>query len=225
VTTVNRRGAYMAFEHDRPEDWRWLAAWQPSVVRLMLNGKYTDPASVSVDRIRRGHQTVPGALILLRCWDVDDRRGVAVQDWDLTSGGGTVLYSERPDFWHVLLYTAQEEAAVHEAAHVWWYLWQNDERTAWLIREYLRQAELVHSGEYGRVRRICHEGVYGNDRGFKGYWLDAPYNRWNADEMFAGLASGIMGDVALLPPELREIYGHMFEPGEMVYIPAMMRSE
>jgi len=49
------------------------------VVRLMLNGSHTDPASVSVDRIRRVHQTVPGALILLRCWDVDDRRGVAHQ--------------------------------------------------------------------------------------------------------------------------------------------------
>lgn len=69
----NLRGAYMAFEHDRPSDWRWLERWQPSVIRLMMNGKHGDPASVDVNRIARVHRTCPDALILLRVWEMDDR--------------------------------------------------------------------------------------------------------------------------------------------------------
>lgn len=72
--TRNLRGAYLCFKHDRKEDWDWLAAWQPSVIRLMIEGSRTDPASVSVSLIERVHATVPGALIVLRCWDVDDRK-------------------------------------------------------------------------------------------------------------------------------------------------------
>lgn len=73
----NLRGAYMNFAHDRAGDWAWLRDWQPSVVRLMLHGSHTDPNSVDVNRIHRVHETVPGALLLLRVWDVDDRNGEA----------------------------------------------------------------------------------------------------------------------------------------------------
>lgn len=69
----NVRGAYMTFAHDRAQDWDWLAKWQPNVIRLMMHGSHTDPASVDVNRIRRVHETCPAALILLRVWDVDDR--------------------------------------------------------------------------------------------------------------------------------------------------------
>lgn len=70
----NLRGLYIKFEHDRPADWDFLARWQPSVVRLMVDGSHTDPASISIDKIQRLYDTT-GAQILIRCWDVDDRRG------------------------------------------------------------------------------------------------------------------------------------------------------
>lgn len=73
----NVRGAYFNFEHDRREDWDWLEAWEPAVVHFMFQGQHTDPASVSVDKIRRIHEVCSSAQILLRCWDVDDRSGAA----------------------------------------------------------------------------------------------------------------------------------------------------
>lgn len=63
----------MTFAHDRAEDWQFLSDWQPSVVRLMVQGNHNDPNSVSVSLIERVHATCPDATILLRCWDVDDR--------------------------------------------------------------------------------------------------------------------------------------------------------
>lgn len=72
MTQQNVRGCYMNFEHDRAADWDWLAKWQPNVVRLMVQGKIDDPNSVSMTRVKRVHDIVPNAIILLRCWDVDD---------------------------------------------------------------------------------------------------------------------------------------------------------
>jgi hypothetical protein len=63
----------MTFAHDRAQDWDFLAAWQPNVIRLMVQGNHTDPNSVSVPLIERVHATCPDALILVRVWDVDDR--------------------------------------------------------------------------------------------------------------------------------------------------------
>ena len=72
MTLVNRRGAYMGFGHDRQSDWDWLREWGPSVVRIMLPGQFSDPASVSIEKVQRVHEIVPGALKLLRVWDADD---------------------------------------------------------------------------------------------------------------------------------------------------------
>ena len=71
---ANLRGLYIKFAHDRPADWDFLRRWQPSVVRLMVDGNHTDPASISINQIQRLFDTT-GARILIRCWDVDDRRG------------------------------------------------------------------------------------------------------------------------------------------------------
>ena len=69
----NARGIYLNPMHDRAQDWDFLRAWQPNVIRLMLPGNHNNPTSVDVNRIKRVHDTVPGATILLRVWDVDDR--------------------------------------------------------------------------------------------------------------------------------------------------------
>lgn len=71
--TKNARGIYFNPQHDRAEDWDFLRAWQPNVIRLMLPGSHSDPNSVGVERIKRVHDTCPGATILLRVWDIDDR--------------------------------------------------------------------------------------------------------------------------------------------------------
>lgn len=73
MTQRNCRGAYYSPVHDRPQDWDFLAKWQPNVIRLMLPGDHNNPSSIDVGRIERVHQTCPDATILLRCWDVDDR--------------------------------------------------------------------------------------------------------------------------------------------------------
>lgn len=72
MTQRNCRGAYLNFEHDRQQDWEWLAKWQPNVIRYMGQGSISDPNSFDVNRVRRIHETCPDATILLRCWDVDD---------------------------------------------------------------------------------------------------------------------------------------------------------
>lgn len=77
MTQRNLRGAYYCPTHDYKEDWDWLAAWQPNVIRLMLEGKPEDPNSFDVHQVKRVHDTCPDATILLRCWDVDDRNFAA----------------------------------------------------------------------------------------------------------------------------------------------------
>lgn len=72
MTQQNLRGAYYRPEHDRKEDWDWLAKWQPNVIRLMVEGKPDSPDSVSVAQIQKVHDTCPEATILLRCWEIDD---------------------------------------------------------------------------------------------------------------------------------------------------------
>ncbi len=77
MTQHNLRGAYYCPTHDYKEDWEWLAAWQPNVIRLMLEGKPENPDSFDVGQIKRVHDTCPNATLLLRCWDVDDRNFAA----------------------------------------------------------------------------------------------------------------------------------------------------
>lgn len=73
---MNLRGFYGAFEHDRAQDWEFLAAWQPSFVKVMPHGS-TDPERISIDRILRLLRLLPDALIAIRIWDMDDRNGEA----------------------------------------------------------------------------------------------------------------------------------------------------
>jgi len=75
MPTVNRRGAYIYPVHDRLADWDFLKRWQPSVITLMLDGSWGDPASVDVSRIVRYANELPGTLLILRVWDVDDHHG------------------------------------------------------------------------------------------------------------------------------------------------------
>lgn len=52
----NARGIYLNPMHDRTQDWDFLRAWQPNVIRLMLPGNHNNPTSVDVDRIKRDRE-------------------------------------------------------------------------------------------------------------------------------------------------------------------------
>lgn len=152
------------------------------------------------------------AAILAHC-------DVTVLDPDSVQGGGIVNYTDRPNYWHVVLYSAQHEACLHEMAHVWWFCSQNDHLVAMLIDQYFIQASLRHRPRFKRVRQACYEGIHGNGQGFDGYWVGPPYNRWNADEMHAGMCSLIMGDTDMLPHAMRPLFERLFLPRQIIYMP------
>lgn len=144
---------------------------------------------------------------------------VTILDPANVTGGGVVQYTDRPDYWHVVLQGVEHEACLHEMAHVHWYLTQDDHTTAMLIDQYHIQAQLRHKPRFRRVRQACYEGIHGNGQGFDGYWVGPPYNRWNADEMHAGMCSLIMGDTDMLPHAMRPLFERLFLPRQIIYMP------
>lgn len=126
---------------------------------------------------------------------------VQVRDPHSTRGGG---------YWHpdshlVELFTAQEEAAIHELAHAWWEERRKDPAVleaflAAVIRlsketdpQYKDAAELAYVYEHGDPR-TGFPGMFDND--------------W---ERYAGLASGVMGRLERLPEYIRGFYEELFE--------------
>ena len=105
----------------------------------------------------------------------------------------------------VRLFTAQDEAAVHELAHAWWHdrrIGREDEMIEATAR---LSAETRH--EYATMARLAHGYMHGiPEQGFEGFL--STRNDW---EMFASLASGSMGDMRLMPPYVRKLYEGLFE--------------
>jgi len=125
---------------------------------------------------------------------------VQVDDPTSTSGGGYWLPSQRL----VRLFSAQHEAAVHELAHAWWHFRRAGREQA-LMQAVVRAAH-EPDPTYVRVRDLAHGYVYGIPaQGWPGLLVQS--NDW---EMFAGLASGTMGDMRLMPPYLRVFYQGLF---------------
>lgn len=153
------------------------------------------------------------------------RANVRVEVIDLrsTAGGGGWF----PDRTLVRLHTAQYEAAIHELAHALWH----ERRWDRTIRDGLVAAvqRLAEDGDprWERVRTLARHYVYGiaEQPGFeqgmllpRGEWGSGggPQGEWNDWEMFAGLASGCMADIRLLPSYLRSFYSDWFrelDPG------------
>jgi hypothetical protein len=143
---------------------------------------------------------------------------VRVDDLSSTSGGG----GWHPDRRLVHLYTAQYEAAIHELSHAVWH----DRRKNRQVRDDLvaavqRLAE-DEDPRWARVHTLAGHYVHGiptqpgfehgmllppGERGMGG----GPHGEWNDWEMFAGLASGCMADVRLLPPYVRRFYADLFD--------------
>jgi hypothetical protein len=141
-----------------------------------------------------------------------------IENWRSTDGGGT---------WDagrglVRLYTVQYEAAIHELAHAVWEGRRHDR----LLRDRLvagvqRLAEDADP-RWERVRTLARHYVYGiaEQPGFEQGMLlpeaergrgGGPAGEWNDWEIYAGLASGCMADVRLLPPYLRGFYEGLFD--------------
>jgi hypothetical protein len=141
-----------------------------------------------------------------------------VIDLQNTTGGGGGWY---PGQRMVRLNTAQYEAAIHELAHALWH----DRREDRTVRDGLVAAvhRLAEDGDprWSRVRTPAGHYIHGipTQPGFEHGMLlpqnewgtgGGPQGEWNDWEMFAGLASGCMADIRLLPPYVRQFYSDIF---------------
>ena len=123
-----------------------------------------------------------------------------VENLDSITGGG-LWY---PDRYTVFLYTAQYEAAIHELAHAWW------EERRLRLKDALIAATVALSEEadprYQRMRQLTYGYVHGiPEQNWPGMLVER--NDW---EMYAGMASGMMADLRLVPPYVREFYSDMY---------------
>jgi hypothetical protein len=168
------------------------------------------------DRVLRRYDFTPAARAVLQTIPVE------IEDLNQPRGGGFWYPSER----RIYLYGVQEEACLHELAHAWadetgFYVDPRPDDPRRLGRHFAFRADVDRAAQeldpaYLRVAFLAWEYTYGNPAtGFKGMGeLD-----W---ERFAGLASGVMGDIRLMPPYLRRWYEPLFGgrpespgPGEM----------
>ena len=126
--------------------------------------------------------------------------GFEVQDLRSTRGGGYWY----PDQRKVFLFTAQYEAAIHELAHAWWH----DRRIG--QEDAMMEATIALSNEtdprYGRTAHLAYGYINGiPEQNWAGMLVER--NDW---EMYAGLASGMMADLRLVPPYVRRFYDGLY---------------
>jgi hypothetical protein len=126
--------------------------------------------------------------------------GFEVQDLTSTRGGGYWI----PDQNKVFLFTAQYEAAIHELAHAWWHYRRAGQEDA-LIAATIRLSE-ERDPHYTRMQGLAYGYIHGiPEQGWAGMLVDR--NDW---EMYAGMASGMMADLRLVPPYVRVFYDGLF---------------
>jgi hypothetical protein len=123
-----------------------------------------------------------------------------VRDLRSTRGGG--YWDPARDT--VFLYTAQYEAAIHELAHAWWHPRRIGQEDA-MIEATIRLAE-ERDSRYARTQGLAYGYIHGiPEQHWAGMLADR--NDW---EMYAGLASGMMADLRLVPPYVRRFYEGMY---------------
>ncbi len=110
---------------------------------------------------------------------------------------------------------AQDEAAVHELAHAFWHDAREIGSNARELMDAVVRLAEEPDPRYRQAQRLAHDYVHGiptqpDPDSPTGYWrgMLVEENDW---EMFAGLASGTMGDLRLLPPYARRFYAGLFE--------------
>lgn len=126
--------------------------------------------------------------------------GFEVEDLTSTRGGGFWY----PDQNKVFLFTAQYEAAIHELAHAWWHDRRIGQEDA-LIAATIRLAEEADP-RYSRMQGLAYGYIHGiAEQNWAGMLVDR--NDW---EMYAGMASGMMADLRLVPLYVRDFYAGMY---------------
>jgi hypothetical protein len=113
---------------------------------------------------------------------------------------------------------AQDEAAIHELAHAFWHdAREHGSNPRGLMDAVVRLAD-EPDPRYRQIQRLAYDYVNGiptqpDPASPTGYWrgMLVEENDW---EMFAGLASGTMGDMRLLPPYVRRFYVGLFDGAE-----------
>jgi hypothetical protein len=159
------------------------------------------------------HPDLPELPLVPAAWDWLKRYGVTVKVRDprSTRGGGYWW----PDRKQVELFTAQEEAAIHELAHAWWHERRLEGgRAAELMVAVVKLTEETDP-RYARAAQLAREYIYGipsqrDPNSPTGWWrgMLVEGNDW---EMYAGLASGAMGHLERLPPYVRQFYSGLFD--------------
>jgi hypothetical protein len=150
----------------------------------------------------------PEAVDWLRSWGVQ----IQVRDGQSKGGGGFWW----PDKKLVDLFTAQEEAAIHEVAHAWWHPRRLEgTNAAEMIVATVKLSEETDP-RYVRARQIAHYYVYGiptqrDAHSPTGWWMGQLVGQGNDWECFAGLASAVMGNLALLPSYVAKFYAGLFD--------------
>lgn len=174
-------------------------------VRAAAEGRYPDGAEFRDDVLVRYPFTDEARALL---------RGVPFEVRNLhESVGGGGWYG--PDGRRIVLEGIQDEAAVHELAHAWadlagFYQERASDGPPWPtlhrpFRAAVRAAAHDPDPGHARVRFLAHQYEYGDPSiGFAGMGENDP-------ERFAGLASGTMGDLRLMPPALAVWYTGLFQ--------------
>lgn len=159
------------------------------------------------------HPDLPPLPLTPEAWNWLQKYGVRVQvrDRRATSGGGYWW----PDKKLVDLFTAQEEAAIHELAHAWWHERRlQGNNAAELIVAVVKLTE-EPDPRFARARELANQYVYGIpaqlDRNSPTGWWRGMLVEGNDWEMFAGLASGAMGRLERLPPYVRRFYRGLYD--------------
>jgi endoglucanase len=147
------------------------------------------------------------ALDLLKQWGVNFN----VADPNSTSGGGFW----KPEDKTVNLNTAQTEAALHETSHAWWdYVAKDKPDVKAAFVEAVKKLANDTNPQVARAAQLAHDYVYGDTfPGMMHAAADGGVNDW---EMYAGLASGVMGDINKLPTYIQPYYSQLFDGGQTV---------
>ncbi len=167
--------------------------------RATAGGRFPDGAAFRDDVLAR-YPFTPAAATILRTVPF------AVKNLSAPVGGGG-WYG--PDGRRIELEGIQDEAAVHELAHAWadlagFYQERAADGPPWPILHRPFRADVHRAADepdprYGRVQFLAHQYEYGDPGIFE-----------NDPERFAGLASGTMGDLALMPSYLARWYDGLF---------------
>ncbi len=128
--------------------------------------------------------------------------GITVKDFTSQRGGGYWYADQRL----VFLFTAQMEAALHEHSHAWWEFHGHHLPAAADLIDAVIHLSQEPDPAYAATQKLAYDYVHGIPAQ---HWAGMLVDR-NDHEMFAGLASGTMGDMGKLPPYVRAFYRGLF---------------